>query len=261
MSPSFTRWFAIFSFMTIIFISGCASRPPLEKYPRREIERPYTLPDGVNNWHIRTSVSRNRDDKFSQAAIALPNPLIWEIALNDDWTLLWYPINLGISHQFWKNETSRLGFSFLANMAYSSIMGFRVYPTLNLSYRHQLTQKVALDFVPSVVLDFPFKSGKKFHWSTSLDIGPVLQLAENFALKPNLFFAATHGRTALPNATETYFIGELEERTIFVMGLGTSATWSFARQWDLRPTYNYSGFTAENGYEAHFGSLEFVHFW
>jgi hypothetical protein len=45
------------------------------------------------------------------------------------------------------------------------------------------------------------------------------------------------------------------------MGLGLSSVWSIGRQWDLRPSYVYSGIGAKNGYQAHLGVVEFVHFW
>ncbi len=47
------KWIAV---TILIFVSSCASGPELAKYPVAEIDRPYTLPQGVaflTSFHIR----------------------------------------------------------------------------------------------------------------------------------------------------------------------------------------------------------------
>src|SRR5436309_3246080 len=87
----------IVSALTVL--SGCASGPALEKYPRREMDRPYTLPTGVASWHIPTIFGHIQDDTSSSTILPIPVPLIWETALTDDWNLIFFPLPFGFSHQ------------------------------------------------------------------------------------------------------------------------------------------------------------------
>src|SRR5690349_14594687 len=121
---------------SIVFAMGCASGPALDKYPSREIDRPYTLPKGVAAWHVPASysvVSTNTSPASSSFAI---NPLVWQSALSDDWNLIWFPVPLGVSHQFMNTEKNRLGFTFVTGVGYGSYQGWFFSPALSVSNRY-----------------------------------------------------------------------------------------------------------------------------
>jgi hypothetical protein len=233
----------------VSLFAGCASGPELEKYPRREIDRPYTLPEGVATWHIPivTGVVQDSDESVFVPPIAVP--LIWESALSDDWNLIFYPLPLGVSHQFANTESARTGFTLLNSFSYSSLRGFRLIPNIAFGYRAKLDRDTALDVTPSVTLDIPFEKGESFRWSAALGVGPLFQLSETFSLKPSVSVGVTRGWTYELSSN----LDDLEVRdtTTFTLGAGLASVWSFARQWDLRPAYVYSGSTSSDGLRAH----------
>jgi hypothetical protein len=183
----------------LMFVAmGCASGPELDRYTRREIERPYTLPQGVASWHIPTVFGHIRDNSSSNTIPPIPFPLLWEQSLSDDWNLIWAPLPLGVSHQFSNTVESRVGFSAFAGFSYSTVQGFRFSPTLSFDYRHRFSNELALDLTPSFTPDIPFTKGEEFRWSAGLTTGPLFQLTDTLALKPNVSLGLTQGRAARP---------------------------------------------------------------
>ena len=143
--------------------------------------------------------------------------------------------------------------------SYGTVSGFRLSPTLNFSYRNKLSSDLAIELSPFFTPDFAFKSDQNFRWSTGIAAGPLFQFNDKLALSPRLALGATRGRVAaLSDAVSDV---NLLDQTTFTMDLGISAIWSIGRQWDFRPRYTYSGIGAKNGFQAHIGVLEFVHFW
>ncbi len=67
----------IISFASIgfLFMSGCAGRQPLQSYSRMEIERPYTLPEGITTWSTITFFSYAKDTSGSSTLPPIPVPL------------------------------------------------------------------------------------------------------------------------------------------------------------------------------------------
>jgi hypothetical protein len=244
---------------------GCASGPELAKYPEPEIDRPYTLPVGVATWHIPALVGEVVGPSGGRSTLyPVPVPLEWESSLSDEWNLIYLPIPLGVSHQFYFDRSSRIGATLFGGFSYNSTEGFRAAPTLTASYRQALSKDVALEVGPSFTPDIPFKSGQNFYWSASFAAGPVFQTDKRFAVKPAVSLDAYHGRYAKGGMTETTYStvdGSTVIDTTVAMGLGASAVWSFDRQWDFRPSYNYTGIGARDGAHAHIGVVEFVHFW
>lgn len=250
---------ALFALSVLSFFAGCASGPELEKYPRREIDRPYTVPEGVATWHIPTIFGVVKDANESVTLPPVPVPLIWETALSDDWNLLFYPLPLGVSHQFSNTESARTGFTLLNSFSYSSVSGFRLMPNLSFGYRLKTSAELAIDFTPSVTLDIPFESGEPFYWAAGINVGPLFQLSDTFALKPNTTLGLSRG-WAFSRAGDLDKL-EIEDTTEFSLSLGVSSVWSFARQWDLRPSYTFAGLASGTSLKAHLGVIEFVHFW
>jgi hypothetical protein len=254
-----TRILAAIGAFLVLWASGCASGPELEKYPRREIDRPFTLPKGVATWHIPTIITEVSDSDSSEF-LAIPVPLIWEQSLSDDWELIWAPIPLGVAHQLVNDSEDRLGMTFFAGFSYSTVQKFRLIPTIALSWRRRFSSDWALDLRPSFTPDISFESGRSFRWSAGLSIGPVWQASEIFALQPTIGLGVAKGRTVLSDANDFDAI-DFTDQTSFSASVGVGSTWSISRQWDFRPSYHFGWFTGDNGINAHVGILEFVHFW
>ena len=245
-----------------IFGLGCASGPELDHYPRREIDRPYTLPKGVASWHIPMTYSHDSDDSgISNTVYPIPVPLVWETSLSDDWNITWYLLPLKLSHQFWNSENSRLGAAFTVGFSSSSITGFRLSPTFELSYRQKLTKEIALDLTPYYTPHVPFQMGQPYRWSTGLVMGPLIQFSDVFAMEPNASFNANRGSPSYTANSSPYTDFSLQDETSYSAGCGIFAIWSAGRQWDIRPHFSYYGFGSKTGYRGETARLDFVHFW
>lgn len=83
---NFSNFRIIFALVILSLTAGCAAGPELEKYPRAEIDRPYTLPKGVAAWHIPTVFGYIGDNSYSCTIFPVPVPLIWESSLSDETT-------------------------------------------------------------------------------------------------------------------------------------------------------------------------------
>jgi len=238
---------------------GCASGPQLESYPRREIERPYTLPEGVAAWHIPTIFGYIRDNSSLKTLPPVPFPLLWESSISDNWNLIWSPVPLGFAYQISNDDKVRNGVSVLTSLSYSDSSGLRLQPHLAYSFRYKFSSNLALVVEPSFKPDIPFKSGEKFLWFGGIAVGPLFQLSNTFSLQPAVSLDIAHGRAN--NSSDYYDDSEISEKTDTSAGVGVSSVWSISRQWDLRSSYGYSGIGAGNGYRSQIAALDFVHLW
>jgi len=78
-------------------VHACAARTALNDYRRAVIDRPFTLPAGVDSFHVGILGGYARDD-FNSAGRA-GAPVGWDLSLSDDSTLHLSPLQLGISRQ------------------------------------------------------------------------------------------------------------------------------------------------------------------
>ncbi|HVJ65723.1 MAG TPA: hypothetical protein VM901_10745 [Bdellovibrionota bacterium] len=237
--------------------AACTSGPALDSYPRREIDRPLTLPAGVATWHIPTVAGLVKDHDRSTGIPPITVPLIWESAIADDWTLIWAPIPLGVVHQLWNNDDSRAGLSLTFAMAYGSERGFAWSPAASFAYRHKFDETLALDVIPSATITFEGDEGQD-HWSIGVASGPLFQISDTFAFSTKIIAGASKGGLKI-SSTGLEGIKRTNEEA-FSFGLSVDGTWSFARQWDLRPLYSFSMIGGSQN-QLHLAVIDFVHFW
>jgi opacity protein-like surface antigen len=248
-------------------LSGCASGPELDKYPRRQIERPYTLPDGVAAWTLtagwqHSSIQQN-DPMVAQYTDTSSSAVLnstWQQSLSDDWTLLWLPIPLGVMHQFTKTESDMVGATFAMGFAYSSLNGFDLRPTLSLQERHYFSKNLALDITPSFSPRIPFQEGQSFDWAAGVSVAPFLQLTDALAFQPGLTLGAV--RQSSPKygliASNDVLTANANQ---FVLPLFAQLSWNLSRQWDLKASYSYSSIGYKDDYKNHTGALSTVFYW
>lgn len=243
----------------VLFAAGCASGPALDSYSRREIDRPYTLPKGVATWEIPAFYYFASDRTYSEQLLPVPIPLVWTMALSDDWNLKWFLIVPTVSHQLSRSEDGWTGASLFANFGYRSGTGLFLLPTATFAWRRVLAPNTALDarlrFTPKINLGW----GYDFRWSAGATAGPLFQLTDVFALEPLLEIDVSHRLE--PASTLVYPLLDLPEDTWLSAGLGLKSVWSLGRQWDFRATYTFSGIGSPTDIRAHIGVLEFIHFW
>ena len=238
---------------------GCASGPQLDAYPRREIDRPYTLPNGVATWHIPTAFGHVRDNTSSKTLSPIPDPLLWESSISDTWNFVWSPFPLGFTHQISNEGRIRNGLSVLTSLSYSDSAGFRAQPDLAYSFRYKFSSDLALEVKPSFRPDIPFRSGEHFLWFGGVAAGPLFQITETFALKPVISLDVVHGQSNISSVNQED--ANVVVKTTTFVGVGFSNVWSVSRQWDIRSSYEYGGIGAGNGYRAHIAVIDLVYFW
>jgi hypothetical protein len=244
-------------------LGACASGPALDRYSTREIDRPYTLPEGVAAWGILSQFTLTSTSPGSPLLSGSTNPANWVSSLSDDWSLLWTPLPLGVSHQFFNSEQHRFGMTFVAGGGYGSYSGFFFSPTVSASYRYRFSKNGSIDVTPLFNMDIPASGVAR--WSTNLYLGPTFQLSDVFALSPALSLEYTNSVVGPASSSGigwgTSGRGWWQDSMDFLAGVQVSAVWRFAKQWDHKPMIGCSGFGSRTGYQESFVNLSFIHYW
>lgn len=243
-------------FFLLFLVPACSSRPELGNYPQREIDRPYTLPDGVTSWSTVASGYYAKDADSSSFGAPIPVPLIWDQSLSDSLDLLWAPIPMGLRYQFLQNEDWRLGGTVAWGFSIASSSGFSIYPSASLNARRFFGGQWALELGLTASASYSFKS-KDSSWSTGLQAGPLWQFNDAHALKVANAFAVTDS-----------FSAEIEDDDIsegvgtrFTVTPGMTHFWNFSQQWNLSSSYFFSGIGYDNDFQAHNFTLVLEHLW
>lgn len=252
------RRFRFVLWLSLVVVAGCTSGPELQKYPRTQMDRPYTLPKGVATWETLIPTGYFSDNTGSFFLPPIPIPLFWKSSLSDDWTLNWVPLPLSISHQFSYSKEAVWGATFGLGFGYASSIGLVVAPSLSLYQRTKLGEKLAWETTPGASAQFKEKGGNQ-EWQFGLTTGPLFQLSDRFALSPTIGISVANGyRNAASLADLTVAPLPLTRVTV---PLSLKAAWSLGRQWDMDTSYSFYGIGHANGYRAHVGVIHFVHYW
>ncbi|MBI3558578.1 MAG: hypothetical protein HY074_20095 [Deltaproteobacteria bacterium] len=247
---------ALLALVVVIAGSGCASGPKLDNYPRSQIDRPYTLPNGVNAWHIIAPMIYARDNDGSFFFPPVPIPLVWRQSLTDDWALLWTPVPT-VQHQFLHTKTDVIGATLGYNIGYGSVNGVSAGPVLNGTHRHNFSEKLALETNANFSANY-YGRTQVFNWSTGLTSGPFFQVSPLMALGPRTGLAFEHGYYS--NYAVTSKIAPSASTRVTVP-LGFWWQYSFSRQWEMTMDYNYLHIGYDNGFYSHVALLSFIHTW
>lgn len=253
------RFVVAFGWAIIPLLAGCAAAPELQKYPRTQMNRPYTLPKGLATWTTRIPVGQATDATGSQFYAPIPNPLNWQTALSDDWTLNFTPLPISVSHQFSYSAQQVWGATLGSSFGYATSLGLIVAPELHLYQRTKLGDKLALETSPSFYAQYLSKN-QDFNWSAGLTSGPLFQLTETFALSPKVGLFVENGFDYTIGSFSTATISPAQTTNVLVP-LSLTAAWSFHRQWDLNASYTLHRIGHPRDYTSHYATIRFVHFW
>jgi hypothetical protein len=234
-----------------ILLSGCAAREALNRYPRAEIDRPYTLPEGVVTWTGAVAVTRARDD-FESHVFAGVSPLAWAVPLSDTWTLHATPFAPAISHQLLRTDDQWLGARLGIGFGLGS-EGVLLAPELTMSHRIRLSSNVA--WGTGIGGSFSrWTEQPTSGWGVTAATGPLWQIAETFAVEPAVGLSYARRHLALG-------AWPLESSAHLSVPLALAATFSVSRQWDLHASFEYDGIGYDNGYREYTGTFRVVHLW
>lgn len=249
---------AVFTSLAVIsLLASCTSGPELQKYPRTQIERPYTLPKGVATWQTFVPTGYFSDNTSTSFLPPIPIPLVWQSSLSDNWTLNWVPLPLSVSHQISYSKEQVWGATFGMGFGYASSLGLVLAPTLSLYQRYKVGTNWALETTPTVSGQYHTK-GEPWEWSVGLSSGPLFQLTDTFALTPKVGVFVERGYRNTDSIADLSV--ETENSTQVTVPLSLNAEWSFHRQWDFNATYSFHRIGHARGYTAHVGLLSLVHY-
>lgn len=258
-----------FGALALLALAGCAAAPKLADYPRREIDRPFTLPKGLASWSILGEYTQEKYRFFdgsldTDRSFVGPIPLKWQTSLSDDWNLLWYPIPIAALYSI-RNDAAvtsglLLGYGLkLSSAGYSTAgVGAQYF------HRQKFNSDLALEVSPSLMPWFPLGDRAKWDFQAGVEVGPFWQAAETISLRAG-------ARAVLRRDSQTvirddaFGSGGLDIeaheswRTVFPVYAGMN--WSFARQWDFGTEVNYQRLGETDDYSRLDVDIEFRHFW
>jgi hypothetical protein len=229
---------------------ACTAGTALNGYPRTQIDRPYTLPAGVDAWSVGTGFAVARDDTESKLLILLLGPE-WDLSLSDDWGLILGP-SLGVSHQLLRDDRQKLAATLVMSAGVGSD-GFLFAPSLRIDHQLRLSRRwawsTALTGSASRWTDRP-----GWAWGGGVGTGPLWQATETLALQLSLalsFFRNQLGLLGLSSVRA--------DRWAVSPALG--ASWSLGRQWELGASVGYERIGYSNGYREFWVTGSVVNFW
>ncbi len=260
----------ILSGLLLLTLVSCAAGPKLADYPRREIDRPFTLPKGIATWSTIGYESFEHYRGFFDGEVYTDRsgvpilPLVWRQSLSDDWNLLWAPIPVAAFYQLRSDAAATTGLIFgyglkLSDYGYSAGAVSAAY-----SHRQKLSSDFAVDFMPTVTPWFPLGHKAKWDLQSSVAAGPFWQVAD-------LFSVSTGARLVLRKYSTTVISGNFFEansldiytRDDWKLSLPVYArlNWSFARQWDFEASVEYQKIGEVEPYSNLLVGYELRHYW
>jgi hypothetical protein len=233
-------------------LQACAAGTELSSYPRRQIDRPYTLPSGVDAWEVNLGGRVARENVRSTGELQL-QPLSWHVPLSDDWMLDLTPLPSGIAYQFVRTDDQLLGAKLALGWAFGS-EGFLFAPLLRVDHRMRLTSFLAWTTTASG-MSWRWTDEPAWGWSLGASTGPLWQVTDTFALQPAISVAAA--RSHLLGGLYSYPLDTAD----LIVPVGMGASLGLARQWDVNASFNYDGIGAPPGYRIYSATLAAAHFW
>jgi hypothetical protein len=256
--------------ITVFALAGCAATPKLADYPRREIDRPVTLPKGVTSWgmHGSYSVERYRFDytgeRVTDQSVYAAIPSQYQTSLSDEWNLVWYPIPIAAIYSIRNDSAATTGLTLGYGFRFSNYGNTAAELYAAYFHRQKLTPDFAIEFSPSLAPWIPIGENAKWDLQASLGVGPFVQIGE--------FLAARAGmRAVLRRDSTTVMSGDLfsskglDITTTYtwrmVYPLYAGLNWSVGRQWDIGGTLEYQKLGEANDYSNFQVAYELRHFW
>jgi len=258
--------FRVFIFLLLLSLGACTAAPKLEDYPLREIDRPFTLPEGLATWSTLGLYQYEEvDDSFgktSNETIIPALPLFWRQSLSDDWNLVWAPIPLAAMFQIRNDKKAVTGLTFgpagkCCSDSWS--IGFHV----EYSHRQILNDTTALEFQPAIQPLIP--GGEKAVWDlqTSASTGALYQASDRVAVRAGLTPLVRRDRRLAWNGTlgSSDFNIRTDDSWRFVLPLYAGFTWAAGRQWDFSGQAIWQRIGETQGYTRWNASYSLTHYW
>jgi len=228
---------------------GCAADPAIKNFPRRQIDRPITLPDGLDSLNVTAASQLALRRNSGVSDIPFVPGISWNQSLSDEWMLQWAPIPLGIVYQPLRTDTDVFAASLGLGFGFSSVVDLLLVPELGFHYRHKFADDFALSTSAIFRSSLAFDDGNiETQWSGRANLAPLFQLSETLMLAARVSLA-------------TAFYADSIQSARITVPLGFRTAWSFHRQWDASFDYDFGYFGLDSGLQTHSGVLAVSHFW
>lgn len=256
-----------FHYRLILFVSlllsfsvfGCAARQKLDTYPQRHIDRPYTLPKGINYWKTTIYYGHWKDNEYDGKDYFVPNPFYWNQPITDNLNLIWSPLPFALQYQFVNTQKHTFGTSAgISELGYASDGDWSFDLFISGDYKYKLSDSTAI--INKLTFEESFGFDDYESWGVDFQCGPLFQIRDNLAVTP--FF-----HLSVDRADNWYYSLDDEdeknrqEETKWSFPISLGIDWSLNQQLDLNVTYTYSALGYSNDYVGHHFTTSIVHFW
>jgi hypothetical protein len=244
--------------------AGCSAGPKVADYPKRVIDRPYTLPNGLDQWstrldYIRRDLRGVRDEYFFEG----PMPLYWRTSLSDTWNLEWALLPLAASHQLNHSRSMTSGITFgLQGIGYSSSAGLLFDPMFAHYTRPRLNDDFALETLLQGAYFLETRGGyfRRIPWNLRAELGLLWQTSDR--LSSGIRAGVVHRKESQQIEDPALLSPTIEVSEIVTkFPLTIRSTYVFGPQWELSGSYQYVSDFEGTGYIDHTGTVSLDHRW
>lgn len=223
-----------FSFGIFFLLTSCAPTGNLDLYPRRQIDRPFTLPEGIAAWQPSWYSDNLTYGNRAKTTSAF-NPAVWTQSLSNDLNLVWFPLPLLLRYQIDRTEWDVYGFSIgFTTLGYSSIDKWTIGCGVSGYQRHNFNDWLALVSTLSFESVVRTKSKTSDSWGADLAVDPMLQMSDAISLLPQIHYALERNYPSVFDKPDT-----LESKTYSLAPLSVAISWNMNRHWELQTYYQY----------------------
>ena len=234
-----------------IALVGCTAGPGLLQYPRRSIDRPYTIPPGVASWSVDAKLTAARDNTYP-TAFRVAARASWALALSQDWELILGP-PIGVSRQLVHDSRHRLGASLILDGFGFGSEGVYLAPRLSAGDDLRISRNWSWGIGASAEVS-RWTGGPPWNWYFGVGTGPLWQATDELAIRPGVVLWYSSNDLSVP----TYPAVRARRLTT---NASLEAIWSIGRQWDLNAGIGYGVATNADGYREFRYSLGVANFW
>lgn len=237
----------LLSMFGLLALCACSSTgTKLQEYPRREIDRPYTIPYGMKTWETWGVYSKS--ERLSSGSIL---PLIWQQPINDSLTLVWLPIPLGLRLQMLHTPRHTFGAS-----AYYFLIGGMGQLDYRFKFADEWALKSALNYSKMDIFFYEVES-------TSGQLGILYQATDTWAIGPKVTRSQFKTRSKFVEILVTAFGGSSPDTTMTFQTTGAAleSVWSMARQWDMTADVGVTKYDIEGSPNITTLNFKIIHFW
>lgn len=253
------KYIRILSISMVVSLSifGCAAREKLDTYPQRHIDRPYTLPKGINSWTTNIHYAHYKDQYDDGDSQFFANPLIWNQPITDNLNLIWSPLPLSLQYQLIHTEKCTVGVFGAMGIGYSSTEGLLLNPFISAYYKIKLSDSIAIE--NRLAVENEFGDADDDAWEVDFQSGPLFQIRDNLAISPRLHLA-------IDNIDGPDYSFDRDDKfeqkeTQYALPISLWIGWSLNKQFDLNFEYTYKELGYSNDFEGHEFTASIVHRW